>query len=104
MSHPAALIRPQAVTFADALPDWPCAALPTGPDHETLPDADEHRARVAAALQRLQIADRPAQGRAGAGVAVGRRGAVGRARPSCDRLVAADPAAYALLADLTAGR
>src|SRR5215207_6872912 len=47
MSKPAALIRPQAIQFLDALPDWPLRALPSVQVAETLPEPDEHRSRIA---------------------------------------------------------
>ncbi len=102
MSKPAALIRPQSVQFLDALPTWPLRQLPTVRIAETLPEPDEHRARIAAALQRLRD---PASGlhkvvlaRALRLVADGPLDA----RTIVDRLVAADPAANAYLVDLTA--
>jgi isochorismate synthase len=101
-SKPAALIRPQTVQFLDALPMWPLRQLPTVRIAETLPEPDEHRARIAAALQRLRD---PASGlhkvvlaRALRLVADGPLDA----RTIVDRLVTADPSANAYLADLTA--
>jgi isochorismate synthase len=102
MTKSASLIRPQAVQFLDALPTWPLRRLPTVQIAETLPEPDDHRSRIAAALQRLRdpatelhkvvlaralrlVADGPLD-----------------ARTIVDRLVTADPAAYAYLADLTA--
>jgi isochorismate synthase len=102
MSRPTALIRPQAVQFLDAPPMWPLRALPTVRIAETLPEPDEHRSRIAAALQRLRD---PSTGlhkvvlaRALRLVADGPLDA----RTIVDRLVSADPAANAYLADLTA--
>ncbi|WP_123025633.1 isochorismate synthase [Mycolicibacterium stellerae] len=102
ISRPAALMRPQDVAFLDALPMWPLRPLPAVRVAETLPDPDEHRARIAAAVQRLRD---PASGlhkvvlaRALRLVADGRLDA----RTIIDRLVSADPAANAYLVDLTA--
>jgi isochorismate synthase len=102
MSKPPALIRPQDVQFLDALPKWPLRRLPEVRVEEMLPPPDEHRARIAAALQRLRD---PASGlhkvvlaRALRLVADGPLDA----RTIVDRLVSADPAANAYLADLTA--
>lgn len=53
LSAPAALIRPQTVQFTDALPDWPLRELPTVRVAGMSPDADEHRRRVAVAIERL---------------------------------------------------
>jgi isochorismate synthase len=102
ISRPAALIRPQDVQFLDALPKWPLRSLPAVRVAETLPEPDEHRARIAAAVQRLRD---PASGlhkvvlaRALRLVADGPLDA----RTIIDRLVTADPATNAYLADLTA--
>jgi isochorismate synthase len=102
MSKPTALIRPQTVQFLDALPTWPLRQLPPVQIAETLPEPDEHRSRVASALQRLRD---PASGlhkvvlaRALRLVADGPLDA----RTIVDRLVADDPAANAYLVDLTA--
>ncbi len=102
ISRPAALIRPQEVAFLDALPKWPLRPLPTVRVAETLPDPDEHRARIALALARLRD---PASGlhkvvlaRALRLVADGPLDA----RTIVDRLVSADPATNAYLVDLTA--
>ncbi|MGB3229404.1 MAG: isochorismate synthase [Mycobacterium sp.] len=54
LSQPAALIRPQTVGFTEALPEWPVRELPVARVAETIPAADEHRARIAAALTRLR--------------------------------------------------
>lgn len=53
LSSPAALIRPQSVQFTDRLPDWLLRELPPMRVAGMLPDADEHRRRVAAAIERL---------------------------------------------------
>ena len=83
------------------MPKWPLRLLPTVRIAETLPDPDEHRSRIAAALQRLRD---PASGlhkvvlaRALRLVADGPLDA----RTIVDRLVTADPAANVYLADLT---
>ncbi len=102
ITKPAALIRPQSVQFLDALPSWPQRQLPSVRIAEMMPDPDEHRARVAAAVQRLRD---PAGGlqkvvlaRALRLVADGPMDA----RTIVERLVAADPGANTYLADLTA--
>ncbi len=102
LSRPAALIRPQDVAFLDAPPKWPLRPLPAVRVAETLPDPGEHRARVAAAVQRL--ADPQSElhkvvlARALRLVADGPLDA----RTIIDRLLTADPATNAYLADLTA--
>ncbi len=102
MSKPAALIRPQAVQFLDALPEWPLRTLPSVHVAETLPEPEQHRSRIASALERLRD---PASGlhkvvlaRALRLVADGPLDA----RTILKRLIAQDPAANAFLADLTA--
>jgi isochorismate synthase len=49
----AALLSPASITFTDALPAWPEAALPAIRIAATLPSPDEHRTRIRAALDRL---------------------------------------------------
>jgi isochorismate synthase len=102
MARPAALIRPQDVAFLDALPMWPLRTLPAVRVVETLPEPDEHRARIAAALARLRD---PASGLHKVVLARALRLAADGpldARTIIDRLVAADPATNAYLVDLTA--
>ncbi|HKH53640.1 MAG TPA: isochorismate synthase [Mycobacterium sp.] len=57
ISQPTALIRPQAVQFTETLPDWPLREVPTVRIAQTVPDPEEHRARIGAALRRLQDPD-----------------------------------------------
>jgi isochorismate synthase len=102
MSKPTALIRPQSVQFTETLPDWPLRQLPVVRIVQTMPDPEEHRARIGAALRRLQ---NPASGlhkvvlaRALRLVAEGPLDA----RTIVHRLVANDAGANAYLADLTA--
>jgi isochorismate synthase len=101
MSKPAALIRPQSVQFLDALPDWPLRHMPSVQIAASLPEPDEHRARIATALERLRDADgtllKVVLARAMKLVADGPVDA----RTVIDRLVAADPSASTFLADLT---
>lgn len=102
LSRPAALIRPQDVSFLDALPKWPLRPLPTVRVVETLPEPGEHRTRVAAALQRLRD---PASGLHKVVLARALRLAADGpldARTIVARLAEADPAANVYLADLTA--
>ena len=102
MTKPAALIRPQAIQFLDALPTWPLRQLPSVRIEQTLPDPDEHRSRVAAALQRLRD---PATGLSKVVLARALRLVADGpldARTILARLITADPAANAYLVDLTA--
>jgi isochorismate synthase len=55
VSHATALFRPRAVRFTDTLPDWPRRAeLPTVRIADTVPAPEIHRARIAAAIERLR--------------------------------------------------
>jgi isochorismate synthase len=83
ITKPAALIRPQSVQFVEALPDWPLRHLPTVRITQMVPDPEEHRARIGAALRRLQD---PSSG----------------LHKVVNRLIANDSGANAYLADLTA--
>jgi isochorismate synthase len=102
IAKPAALIRPQSVQFTETLPEWPLRELPTVGITQTIPDPEEHRARIGAALQRLQDPDsglhKVVLARALRLVAEGPLDA----RTIVHRLVANDAAANAYLADLTA--
>lgn len=54
VSRPSALIRPRQVRFTDVLPTW-TTKDPVGVRiAETLPEPAEHRARIAAAIERLR--------------------------------------------------
>ena len=99
--EPAALQVPERVTFIDALPDWP-SRPPTGVRiAETLPPPAEHRARVAGAVERLRLPGAELQkvvlARAMRVVA----DADWDPRGVLRRLLAADPAAYGYLVDLS---
>ncbi|KKW63439.1 isochorismate synthase [Mycolicibacterium elephantis] len=102
MTKPAALIRPQALQFLDAPPQWPLRPLPSVRVVETRPEPDQHRERVETALQRLRDPASPMQkvvlARA---LRLAADGPID-ARTVLDRLIAANPAANAFLADLTA--
>ncbi|MCT7660976.1 isochorismate synthase [Mycobacterium deserti] len=100
-TKPAALIRPQSVQFLDVLPAWPVRELPTARIAETRPDPDEHRRRIAIALQRLRDPDtelhKVVLARALRVAADGRFDA----RTVVDRLMADDAGANVYLVDLT---
>ena len=89
MTRPAALMRPVAVRFADALPDWPSGPLPSVRIEAMMPDPDEHRARIRVALDRLQRSrQRAAESGVGARAAPGGRQSAGYANhvaPLVDR-------------------
>jgi isochorismate synthase len=102
MTKPTALIRPQAVQFTETLPEWLLRELPTVRITHMVPDPDEHRARIGAALNRLQD---PHSGLHKVVLARSLRllaeGPLD-ARTIVHRLAANDTAANAFLADLTA--
>jgi isochorismate synthase len=101
-SKPTALIRPQSVHFTETLPDWPLRLLPVVRITQTMPDPEEHRARIRAALQRLQNPDcglhKVVLARALRLVGAGPLDA----RTILHQLVVNDPGANAYLVDLTA--
>ncbi len=53
VSSPTALMRPETVRFTEALPEWPPHTLPAVRIVAMSPSPDEHRARIAAALETL---------------------------------------------------
>ena len=55
LTQPAALMTPEHVI--DALPDWAPRAMPAVRITDTVPDPNEHRARIAAALEHLRDPD-----------------------------------------------
>jgi isochorismate synthase len=102
ISQPAALIRPQSVQFAEALPDWPLRRLPVVRITQMIPDPEEHRARIGAALKRLRD---PASGLHKVVLARALRLAAEGpldVRTIVARLMANDAAANAYFVDLTA--
>ncbi|MGV0791596.1 isochorismate synthase [Mycolicibacterium sp. XJ1819] len=102
LSKPAALMRPQAVQFLNALPEAPLRRLPAVQITDMLPDPDQHRDRVRAALRRVRDPDDELQK-----VVLARSLRLAAdgpldARTILHRLIAADPAANGYLVDLTA--
>lgn len=101
MAGPAALVRPATVRFGSELPDWPGGALPAVRVVQTLPAPEQHRTRIASALQRLRD---PAAGLRKVVLARALRMTADDpldARTIVRRLAADDPAANVYLADLT---
>jgi isochorismate synthase len=98
---PAALHEPEVLWHGDGLPHWPTAALPNVVDVAPQPDPATHRDRVAAAVARLSAPGSPLHK-----VVLARALRVMADGPwdaptVLARLHAADPAAYAYLADLS---
>lgn len=98
---PAALTAPGVVRRVPALPDWPAGPMPAVRVAAALPPPAEHRARIRRALDRLA-----SPGSALRKVVLARALRLAAdapldARIILGRLVAADPAAYGYLVDLT---
>jgi len=101
ISQPAALIAPRTIQQAETLPDWPSGPLPAVRVAGAIPSAEQHRSRVRRARDRLA-----APGSALSKVVLARAlrlvaDAPLDARVILRRLVAADPAAFGYLVDLT---
>ena len=102
VDRPAALLVPDAVRRTDALPDWPTGPLPSVRIAAAMPPPADYRARISRARDQLA-----APGSALRKVVLARAlrlvaDAPLDARVILRRLVAADPAAYGYLVDLTA--
>jgi isochorismate synthase len=101
LAAPAALHAPQTVVHTDALPEWAAVPMPTARIDATLPALQEHRARVARAVQQLRDPESPLHK-----VVLARALRLIADRPwntrsILRRLVAADPSANAYLVDLS---
>src|SRR5262249_33192265 len=102
VDRPAALLVPDAVRRTDALPDWPTGPAPTVRITAAVPPPAEYRDRISRARDELT-----APGSALSKVVLARALRLAArapldARVVLRRLVAADPAAYGYLVDLTA--
>ncbi|MFY2860751.1 isochorismate synthase [Mycobacterium sp. THU-M104] len=100
--NPAALLTPGSVARTEAPPDWPTAPLPTVRVTAAVPPPDDYRDRVSRARDRLR-----ASGSSLHKVVLARSLQLAAdapldARVVLRRLIAADPAAYGYLVDLTA--
>ncbi len=102
VSGPAALMVPGAVHSSDAPPDWPMGPLPSVHIAAAMPPPADYRDRIGRARDELAATDNPLHkvvlARALQLVADGPLDA----RVILRRLIAADPAAYGYLVDLTA--
>jgi isochorismate synthase len=99
---PVALLVPGAVRRPDTLPDWPTGPLPTVRITATVPPLADYRTRISRARDRLR-----APGTSLRKVVLARALQLSAdapldARVVLHRLVAADPAAYGYLVDLSA--
>lgn len=98
---PAALHAPRSVVLADRLPDWPAVRPPAAQLRRAVPEAVEHRARVAEALRRLRTPGTDLQKVVLARAVRLTAEAPWDTRSILGRLAAADPAAYPYLVDLS---
>lgn len=102
VTRPAALLTPEAVSVTDGPPDWPGDRLPPVRVAEALPAPADYRDRIRRACEQLAAADNPLDKVVLARALRLVADAPLDARVILRRLVAADPAAYGYLVDLTA--
>ncbi|OBF02056.1 isochorismate synthase MenF [Mycobacterium sp. 852002-10029_SCH5224772] len=101
VNSPAALLTPHAVNITDGLPDWPTGALPTVRVAAAIPPPHDYRDRIRLARDQLAAADNPLHKVVLARALQLTADAPMDARAVLRRLVAADPAAYGYLVDLS---
>lgn len=102
LSSPAALLTPRAVDVTHGLPDWPTGPLPPVRVAAALPPPGDYRDRIRRARDQLAAADNPLHKVVLARALELAADAPMDARAVLRRLVAADPAAYGYLVDLSA--
>lgn len=102
VSSPAALLTPRAVDVTHGLPDWPTGPLPPVRVAAALPPPGDYRDRIRRARDQLAAADNPLHKVVLARALELVADAPMDARAVLRRLVAADPAAYGYLVDLSA--
>jgi isochorismate synthase len=102
LTSPAALLTPRAVDVTHGLPDWPTGPLPPVRVAAALPPPGDYRDRVRRARDQLAAADNPLHKVVLARALELVADAPMDARAVLRRLVAADPAAYGYLVDLSA--
>nr|WP_136244077.1 isochorismate synthase [Mycobacterium intracellulare] len=102
VSSPAALLTPRAVDVTHGLPDWPTGPLPPVRVAAALPPPGDYRDRIRRARDQLAAADNPLHKVVLARALELVTDAPMDARAVLRRLVAADPAAYGYLVDLSA--
>jgi isochorismate synthase len=99
---PAALLTPGAVRYSDGPPDWPTGPLPLAHIAAAIPPPAAYRDRICRARDQLAAADNPLHKVVLARALRLVADAPLDARVILRRLIAADPAAYGYLVDLTA--
>lgn len=102
VTRPAALLTPHAVQVTEGPPDWPTGALPPVRVAAALPPPGDYRDRIRRARDQLAAADNPLHKVVLARALELVADAPLDARAVLRRLVAADPAAYGYLVDLSA--
>ncbi|MEB3982198.1 isochorismate synthase [Mycobacterium sp. 663a-19] len=102
VAKPAALLAPRTVLRPDGLPDWPAGPLPAVRVAAAVPPPGDYRARIGRARDRLAAPGGPLRKVVLARALRLAADATVDARVVLRRLVAADPAAYGYLVDLTA--
>nr|WP_276861068.1 isochorismate synthase [Mycobacterium pseudokansasii] len=102
LSEPAALMEPTSVQHLDALPGWPTGPLSAVHISVAVPPLVEHRARISYARDQLAALDNPLRKVVLARALRLAADAPLDARVILRRLVAADPASYGYLVDLSA--
>lgn len=102
VTRPAALLAPEAVTATDGPPDWPVGALPPVRVAQAIPAPPDYRDRIRRACEQLAADDNPLHKVVLARALRLVADAPLDARVILRRLIAADPAAYGYLVDLSA--
>jgi isochorismate synthase len=102
VSTPAALLVPDSMRSTDGPPDWPADPLPPVRIAAAVPPPDDYRARISRARDALAAPDNPLHKVVLARALQLVADAPLDARVILRRLVAADPAAYGYLVDLSA--
>jgi isochorismate synthase len=101
VDRPAALLVPDAAHFTDGPPDWPTGPLPAVRIAAAIPPPADYRDRISRARDQLAAPDSPLTKVVLARTLRLAADAPLDARVIVRRLVAADPAAYGYLVDLT---
>lgn len=102
VARPAALLTPEAANTTDGPPDWPADGLPPVRVAEAVPPPADYRDRIRRACEQLAATDNPLDKVVLARALRLVADAPLDARVILRRLIAADPAAYGYLVDLTA--
>jgi isochorismate synthase len=102
VTGPAALLVPGAVLATEGPPDWPTGPLPSVRIAAAVPPPDDYRGRISRARDELAASENPLRKVVLARALQLVADAPLDARVILRRLVAADPAAYGYLVDLTA--